>query len=136
MTVPFLGWATEFIDYDNDGWKDLFIANGHVYPAVDQNNWGSTYAERPLLFHNQLGKKLSAGAGGGGIWDGVGDPSARSGFRRLIQRWPDGRGVINNMDSVPALLRNVDADHHHWVELSLVGGPKSPKRRGGAQWFI
>ena len=31
-TVPFLGWATEFIDYDNDGWKDLFVVNGHVYP--------------------------------------------------------------------------------------------------------
>ena len=56
---PSSGWATEFIDYDNDGWKDLFAANGHVYPEVDKNNWGTTYAQRPLLFRNELGKKFT-----------------------------------------------------------------------------
>jgi len=38
-TYPFLTWATEFIDYDNDGWKDIFLVNGHVYPIVDQHDW-------------------------------------------------------------------------------------------------
>jgi enediyne biosynthesis protein E4 len=135
LTVPFLGWATEFIDYDNDGWKDLFIANGHVYPAVDQNNWGSTYAERPLLFHNQLGKKFQLVPAVEGSGMALVIPARGAAFGDLFN---DGRMdvVINNMDSVPALLRNVDADHHHWVELSLVGGPKSPKDAVGAVVYL
>ncbi len=51
-TIPFVGWGDGFLDYDNDGWLDLFEANGHVYPQVDQHDWGTTFAERPLLFHN------------------------------------------------------------------------------------
>ncbi|HEX4784778.1 MAG TPA: VCBS repeat-containing protein, partial [Candidatus Sulfotelmatobacter sp.] len=58
-TVPFLGWGTEFIDYDNDGWKDLFMVNGHVYPGVDKQDWGTTFAQRPLLFQNEHGKKFT-----------------------------------------------------------------------------
>ena len=57
-TVPFLGWGDAFLDYDNDGWKDLFLSNGHVYPAVDKNDWGTTFAERPLLFRNLQGKRV------------------------------------------------------------------------------
>ena len=62
-TIPFVGWGDGFIDYDNDGWLDLFMVNGHVYPQVDQHDWGTTFAERPLLFHNvpdQSGKGRSS----------------------------------------------------------------------------
>jgi hypothetical protein len=52
VTYPFLSWGTEFIDYDNDGWKDIMFVGGHVFPIVDKYNWGTSYAERPLLFHN------------------------------------------------------------------------------------
>jgi enediyne biosynthesis protein E4 len=57
-TIPFLGWGTGFLDYDNDGWLDLFFANGHVYPGVDQQDWGTTWAQRPLLFRNVNGSKF------------------------------------------------------------------------------
>jgi hypothetical protein len=52
-TIPFVGFGDGFLDYDNDGWKDLLIVNGHVYPNVDEHpDWGTTYAQRPLLFRN------------------------------------------------------------------------------------
>jgi hypothetical protein len=52
-TIPFVGFGAGFLDYDNDGWKDLLVVNGHTYPNVDQHpEWGSTYAQRSLLFHN------------------------------------------------------------------------------------
>src|SRR5216683_1910838 len=49
-TIPFLGWGTGFLDFDNDGLLDLFVVNGHVYPEVDLQDWGTTWAERPQLF--------------------------------------------------------------------------------------
>src|SRR5579862_6486371 len=57
-TVPFLGWGDAFMDFDNDGWKDIVVTNGHVYPAVDHTSWGTTWAQRPLLFRNIEGKKF------------------------------------------------------------------------------
>ncbi len=52
-SIPFVSFADGFLDYDNDGWKDLLIVNGHVYPQVDQHpEWGQSYAQRPLLYHN------------------------------------------------------------------------------------
>jgi hypothetical protein len=134
-TVPFLGWGTGFIDYDNDGWKDLFLVNGHVYPSVDQNNWGSTYAERPLLFHNQQGKKFDLVPPVEGTGLALVIPARGAAFGDLFN---DGRidVVINNIDSVPVLLRNVNPDKHHWVELSLIGGAKSPRDAVGATVYL
>ncbi len=135
ITVPFLGWATEFIDYDNDGWKDLFVANGHVYPLVDQNNWGSTYYERPLLFHNQQGKKFDLVPAVEGTGLAAVIPARGAAFGDLFN---DGKidVVVNNIDSVPTLLRNVNADRHHWVELSLIGGAKSPRDAVGSTVYL
>ena len=134
-TVPFLGWGSGFIDYDNDGWKDLFAVNGHVYPLVDQNNWGTTYAERPLLFRNQQGKKFDLVPPVEGTGLALVIPARGAAFGDLFN---DGRidVVINNMDLPPSLLRNVNPDKHHWVELSLVGGLKSPRDAVGATVYV
>jgi hypothetical protein len=132
-TIPFVGWGDGFIDYDNDGWLDLFMTNGHVYPQVDQHDWGTSWAERPLLFHNELGKNKNEGGKsfslvpavkGTGL--AVVTPGRGAAFGDLFN---DGKidVVINSIDSVPVLLRNVNQDHHHWVEIGLVGGPKSPR---------
>src|SRR5437773_10780214 len=51
----FLGWGAAFFDFDNDGWLDLFVANGHVYPEVDRINVGASYRERPRVHMNQRG---------------------------------------------------------------------------------
>jgi hypothetical protein len=61
VSLPFLGWGTNFLDYDNDGWLDLFVANGHVYPNADRPDWHSSYAQRALLFRNLGGSRGSGG---------------------------------------------------------------------------
>ena len=64
-SVPFVGWGTNFLDYDNDGWLDLFVANGHVYPWVGELDWNTSYEQRALLFRNLRGKFAEVGRGGG-----------------------------------------------------------------------
>ena len=129
--IPFVGWGDGFIDYDNDGWLDLFMANGHVYPQVDQHDWGTTFAERPLLFHNvpdRIGKERRfeyvPPVTGTGL--AVTVPARGAAFGDLFN---DGKinVIINPIDGPPVLLRNVNPDHHHWVEMKLVGGAKSPR---------
>ncbi len=135
ITIPFLGWGDGFLDYDNDGWKDLFFINGHVYPEVDKNDWGTSFAERPLLFRNLKGQKFEnvppvKGTGLAGVIAGRGGA-----FGDLFN---DGKidVVINVMDGSPVLLRNVNDDHHHWVELKLVGGPKVPRDAVGSTVYL
>jgi hypothetical protein len=135
VTIPFLGWGTGFLDYDNDGWKDLMAANGHVYPGVDQSDWGTTFAERPLLFRNLRNGKFEAvppvkGTGLSAVLTARG-----AAFGDLFN---DGKidVVINQLDNVPALLRNVNADNNHWVGLKLIGGPRSPRDAIGASVYL
>ncbi|MGC9197999.1 MAG: CRTAC1 family protein [Acidobacteriaceae bacterium] len=135
-SIPFVSFGDGFLDYDNDGWKDLLIINGHVYPQVDQHpEWGESYAERPLLYHNLKNGKFSlvpAVEGTGLARVTVGRGAA---FGDIFN---DGKidVVINSMDGVPVLLRNVNPDHHHWVELKLIGGPKSPRDAVGTTVYL
>jgi hypothetical protein len=135
-TYPFLSWGTQFFDYDNDGWKDLMFVSGHVYPQVDQHNWGTSFAERPLLFHNlDHGKKFEVmpAVEGTGLADVI--PARGAAFGDLFN---DGKidVVINCLDHTPVLLRNVSDDHNHWVGLLLIGGPKSPRDAVGSTVYL
>jgi hypothetical protein len=135
-SISFVSFADGFLDYDNDGWKDLLIINGHVYPQVDQHpEWGTSYAERPLLYHNLKNGKFElvpAVEGSGLAVVSVGRGAA---FGDIFN---DGKidVIVNNMDGVPVLLRNVSADHHQWVELKLIGGAKSPRDAVGATVYL
>ena len=136
VSIPFLGWGTSFLDFDNDGWQDLFVVNGHVYPAADSHQWGTSYAQQALLFRNIKGKFERVGAPPGNAlanaWPGrglaVGDLDA------------DGRLdlVINNLDAKPVLLRNVGAATGHWLGLRLIGdvAKKSPRDAMGAVVYL
>ena len=135
-TLPFVGFGDGFLDYDNDGWKDLLIINGHVYPQADQHpDWGQSYAQRPLLFHNLKNGKfeLVPAVEGTGLAEVMVGRGAAFG-----DIFNDGKidVVVNNMDGVPVLLRNVSPDHHHWVELKLIGGPRSPRDAVGATVYL
>nr|WP_158788719.1 CRTAC1 family protein [Granulicella sp. L46] len=134
-TIPFLGWGAAFFDYDNDGWKDIIVANGHVYPAVDQMPWGTSWAQRPLLFRNVNGTKFD-------LMPAVeGTALAKTYVGRGLavgDLFNDGKldVVINALDGVPALLRNVSPDKNHWIEFKLTGGPKSPRDAVGATVYL
>jgi hypothetical protein len=135
LTIPFLGWGTAFVDYDNDGWKDLLEVNGHVYRNADTNNWGTSWAERPLLFHNVDGKSLDMVPAVEGT--ALAEVMASRGLA-VGDLFNDGRmdAVVNNMDSVPALFHNVDTNHNHWIGFHLIGGPKSPRDATGATLYL
>src|SRR6266850_2437463 len=134
-TIPFLAWGAGFLDFDNDGLLDIFIANGHVYPVADRAEWGTTWAERPQLFRNLDGSKFQEvpSATGSGLAVIV---SARgAAFGDLFN---DGHidVALNNIDAPPTLLRNVVKNENHWLTLKLVGGPRSPRDAIGAKVFL
>jgi hypothetical protein len=131
VSMPFLGWGTGFMDYDNDGWMDLFMVNGHIYPAVDAQKWGTSYEQRPLLFHNLRGQTFGLVPAVEGSGLAIVTSARGAAFGDLFN---DGKidVVINNLDGTPSLLRNVHGDHHAWLELKLIGGAKSPRDAVGS----
>jgi len=137
VTMPFLGWGTSFLDFDNDGWKDIFAVNGHVYPAVDNYQWGTSYAQQPLLFRNLATGRFDRVPAAPGSGLAIAIPG-----RGLAVGDLDGDGlldaVINNIDSAPTVLRNVTKPAGHWIELRLVGDPskKSPRDAIGAIAYV
>ena len=135
ISIPFLSWGVGFIDYDNDGWKNLFFVNGHVFPIADHVAWGSTYAERPLLFHNTHDGKFEYIPPVTGTGLAVLTSARGAAFGDLFN---DGKidVVISPVDGPPVLLRNVNPDRHHWVEMKLVGGKGSPRDATGAKVFL
>jgi hypothetical protein len=121
-SLPYVGWGTEFLDYDNDGLLDLIVVNGHVYPQLDVARRGASagYRQRRLLYHNR----------GDGTFDEV---AARYGQTLMEDRVSrglavgdidnDGRPdvVINDLDGSPQVLRNELASPGHWLIVALKG---------------
>jgi enediyne biosynthesis protein E4 len=142
VSIPFLGWGTSFIDYDNDGWKDVIVANGHVYPAVDKFQWGTSFAQQLLLFKNskplqngQIRFERVAAAPKSALAESM---CARG----IAVADFDGDGkldvVSSNMDSNPMLLRNVAELKNNWLAVKLVGNvsKKTPKDAIGSVVFV
>jgi predicted nucleotidyltransferase len=114
----FLGWGTGFQDFDRDGFLDIFVANGHVYPEVAKEEIESDYAQRSLLFRN-LGDGRFAEMGGE-----AGVQKALAGRGVAFGDFDDDGDVdvfVASMNGRPALYRNETATSRHWIGLRLVG---------------
>lgn len=130
-SYPYVGWGTAFFDMDNDGWLDILVANGHVYPQMDLVKGGVPYRQPFLLFRNNRDRTFE-------------DVSAISGLNELpfSSRRGAAFGDVNNDGKVdvlilnvgepPTLLLNRVESSNHAVEIKLIGS-KSNKSAIGAR---
>ena len=116
----YLGFGVGFLDYDNDGWKDLFIANGHVYSQIANKKLHVTYRQPKVLYRN-LGngrfEDISAKAGLALRSENLGRGCAFGDF----DNDGDVDVVINNLDGPPTLLRNDAGNKNNWIMFKCVG---------------
>ena len=120
VNQPYVSWGTKFFDYDNDGWLDLFVANGHVYPQVDKANLDAGYRQRKSLHKNNRNGTFS-------------EVAAQSGAPLMENRVSRGVAfgdidndgdidmVINDLDGAPSLLRNDGGNANNSVLIKTIG---------------
>jgi len=116
----FVGWGCGFFDFDNDGWKDLFLANGHVFPEVDRKRVDIRFRERRILYrnlHNGSFEDISE-QGGPGIQE---LHSSRGVALGDIDNDGAVEILVNNQGEHPSLLKQTGKPPGNWVMLQLVG---------------
>jgi enediyne biosynthesis protein E4 len=118
--TSFVGWGTHFLDYDNDGWLDLLVVNGHVYPQVERAGPSSSYAQPKLLFHNDHNGTFSDVTSTSGA--ALKEPAvSRGSAAGDLDNDGDLDVVINNLDGAPTVLRNLGGNRQNFLVVDLEG---------------
>ncbi len=118
-TVPYLGWGAACTDFDHDGWSDLFVVNGHVYPQANRLTAGQKYRQRMLFFTNQRGT-FRDDSSSVGLPLTVPHVSRGAAFGDLDNDG-DTDVVVENLEGLPTILRNGGIERRHWITLELDG---------------
>ena len=120
VSLPYLGWGTGFEDLDNDGLRDVFVANGHVYPQIDSLDVGQHYLQRKEVYRN-LGsgrfKEIARDLAG----DLLTPKSARGAAFADFDNDGDIDVLAVNMNDRPSLYRNDGGNRNHWITFRLEG---------------
>jgi enediyne biosynthesis protein E4 len=128
---PYVGWGCGFFDYDNDGWLDLLVANGHVYPQLATAKLKIAYLQRKLFYRNNRNGTFAEVAAEAG--PAMNEPAASRGAAfGDIDNDGDIDVVINNLDGAPNLLRNDRGNRNNFLVINLVGS-KSNRSAFGAR---
>ncbi|MYB96337.1 tetratricopeptide repeat protein [Candidatus Poribacteria bacterium] len=119
LTYPYLDWATVFIDYDNDGYQDLFVANGHLHENLAELGQQGTYGQRNLLFRNNYNgtfTEISETLGHGMKLEDVSRGATSADY--------DSDGdidiVVTNSNTAPRLLRNDGGNQKNYLQIRLI----------------
>jgi enediyne biosynthesis protein E4 len=123
ITARFLSFGGGFTDFDNDGWVDLFIANGHVYQGVENSTVRGHYKQINLLFHNNHDgtyTDVTADAQANGNGFSVPHLGRGAAFADLFNDGHEDIIVANN-DDPPSMLRNRSGSTNHFVSFKLAG---------------
>jgi hypothetical protein len=120
VNTKYLGFGVGFLDFDNDGWKDIFIANGHVYPQIQDHKLHVSYAQRKILYRNLRNGRFEDIAAKAG--DALQEPRVSRGcaFGDFDN---DGHldVLVNNLDAAPSLLRNSGGSKNNWILIQCIG---------------
>jgi enediyne biosynthesis protein E4 len=120
VNTKYLGFGVGFLDFDNDGWQDIFIANGHVYPQIEGRKLHVSYAQRKIVYRNLRNGRfaeVSQKAGAAILEPQVSRGCAFGDFDN------DGNVdvLVNNLDGAPSLLRNEGGSRNNWLILKCSG---------------
>ena len=119
QNTRFVGWGCGFFDFDNDGWPDLLLVNGHAFPEVDRLKIDIRYKERAVLYRNDHGKFIDVSESAG---PGILELHSSRGLA-FADYDNDGsvEALINNQNEPPSLLHLSSKPAGHWIELRLEG---------------
>jgi hypothetical protein len=126
ITLLSSGWGVRFLDYDNDGWKDLFFVQGHVLDTIELTSPHLRYREPPRLARNESGRFRDVSAGAGHVFEAAW--AARGLAVGDIDDDGDLDMVVSTLDDRAHVLFNEGGNRNHWVQLRLVG--RSSNRDG------
>jgi hypothetical protein len=120
MNTRWLGWATAFVDFANDGWLDIFLVNGHVYPEVVQLKTEAAYKQRKIVYRNRRDGRFED------VTDRLGEPvttpkAGRGAAFGDVDNDGDIDVVVNNVHDTPDLFLTETTGTNHWLTVALEG---------------